>query len=97
MKIALLPGDCVSKAEYLAQQKLPDNYMSDFTLLGFTVDRFDDALALLDGDGYRTERVAEGADVYLKGRESIFEIKDLFSKNSIDCSFSDVADTLYQA
>ena len=97
MKIALLPGDCISRAEYIAQQELPDNYMSDFTLLGFTVDRFDDALALLDSGGYRTERVAEGADVYLKDRNSLFEIRDLFSKNSIDCSFTDVADTLYQA
>ena len=97
MKIALLPGDCVSKAGYLAKQELPDNYMSDFTLLGFTVDRFDDALALLDGGGYRTERVADGADVYLENTTSLFAIRDLFSQHSIDCTFSDVADTLCQA
>ena len=97
MKIALLPEDCVSRAEYLAKQQLPDNYMSDFTLLGFTVDKFDDALALLDGDGYRVERVARGADVYLRDSSSLFDIRDLFAQNSIDCSFSDVADTLYQA
>jgi hypothetical protein len=38
-KIALLPCDINSRGKYLSNRDLPQNYMADFTLMGFVVDR----------------------------------------------------------
>ncbi len=95
--IALLPNDCRSRGLYLGSKKLPDNYMSDFTLLGFVVDDYQLALRLLQDNGYCLSEQPGGTDIYFQSPESLIRIRSLFLTHNIGCDISDVADTLYQA
>lgn len=95
--IALLPGDCRSRALYLGNRELPDNYMADFTLLGFVVGRYQEAVALLRAAGYRLEEQQGGADICVDTPGTLREIAALLHANSISCDLADIADTLYQA
>lgn len=95
--IALLPCDMKSRATYLGNRELPDNYMSDFSLMGFIVDRYQDARALLATAGYRLDEQEGGTDVRIDNPQHLPKIKALLTANSIRCDWSDIADTLYQA
>jgi len=96
-KIAILPIDSVCRAEYINNQQLPFNYMSDFSLMGFVVDRYNDALALLTSSGYSLERLKFGAEIFIQTPRNLPEIRNLLIKNSIQCEFTDIVDSLYQA
>ena len=96
-KIALLPSDCRSRGIYLGNKKLPDNYMADFTLMDFVVDRYQEALTLLTLEGYQLEEQIGGSDICIDDAKRLQEIKTLLTANNIRCDFSDIADTFYQA
>ena len=96
-KIALLPCDVESRGIYLGNRELPDNYMGDFTLMGFVVDRYHEAFKLLTSAGYRLDEQQGGADIYVDTPLQLPEILNLLAANNIHCDFSDIADTLYQA
>lgn len=96
-KIALLPNDIKNRDIYLSNKKLPDNYMADFTLMGFVVDLYQEALTLLTLEGYQLEEQMGGADISIDNPMRLQEIKALLIANNIRCDFSDIADTLYQA
>ena len=95
--IALVPCDIHSRGKYLGSRKLPPNYMADFTLMGFVVDRYQDARTLLTAAGYHLEEQEGGSDIRISNPEHLLEIKALLTTHNINCDFSDVADTLYQA
>ena len=96
-KIALLPCDIESRGKFLGNRELPDNYMGDFTLMGFVVDRYQEALTLLTAAGYYLDEQQGGADIYVDTPLQLPEIQTLLAANNIMCDFSDIADTLYQA
>lgn len=96
-KIALLPCDINSRGKYLGNKKLPNNYMADFTLMGFVVDRYQEALTLLTKSCYRLDEQEGGTDIFIDSPLELQEIKALLTANNIRCDFSDIADTLYQA
>jgi hypothetical protein len=96
-KIALLPCDCLSRAIYLGNRELPDNYMADFSLMGFVVGQYPEAVALLVSAGYRVEEQQGGADIRIDTPARLREIKAFLTTNNISCDLSDIADTLYQA
>lgn len=95
--IALVPCDMHSRGKYLGSRKLPPNYMADFTLMGFVVDRYQDARTLLITAGYRLDEQEGGSDIRITSPGHLLEIKALLTDHDIKCDFSDVADTLYQA
>lgn len=96
-KIALLPCDIKSRGTYLGNRELPDNYMGDFTLMGFVVDHYHEALTLLTSAGYQVDELEGGSDIRIDDPLQVPEIKTLLAANNIACDFSDIADTLYQA
>jgi hypothetical protein len=96
-KIALLPCNVNSRAKYLAGRTLPPNYMEDFTLMGFVVDRYTEALTLLTRHSYQLEKQKGGADIYIHTAEDLQKIRSLLNANGISCDFSDIADSIYQA
>jgi hypothetical protein len=96
-KIALVPYDIKSRGTYLSTQNLPVDYMSDFSLMGFVVERYHDALSMLESAGYRLDRHDNGAEIHFQDYKNLIHIKELFLANNLSCSFSDIADTLYQA
>lgn len=95
--IALLPCDINSRGRYLGNKQLPNNYMADFTLMGFVVDRYQEAIALLSSAGYRLDEQEGGTDISIDTPRHLPEIKALLTANNIRCDFSDIADTIYQA
>lgn len=95
--IALVPCDMHSRGKYLDSRKLPENYMADFTLMGFVVDRYQEARTILTSAGYRLEEQEGGSDIRIICPGHLLEIKALLITHDIKCDFSDVADTLYQA
>lgn len=96
-KIALLPCDVNSRAKYLANRTLPTNYMEDFTLMGFVVDRYTEALTLLTQHSYQLEKQRGGADIFIHRAADLQKIRALLNANDISCDFSDIADSIYQA
>jgi len=95
--IALLPCDSKSRANYLGTRELPTNYMGDFTLMGFVVDRYQDACTLLVSAGYQLNRQEGGMDINIETPLHLPEIQALLTANDIRCDWLDIADTLYQA
>ncbi len=96
-KIALLPCDIDSRGKYLGSKELPTNYMGDFTLMGFIVDRYQEAVTLLKNSSYLLDEQQGGADISIDRPQDLPRIKALLAANNIRCDFSDIADTLYQA
>ncbi|NNK95174.1 MAG: hypothetical protein HKP41_12560 [Desulfobacterales bacterium] len=97
VKIALLPSDAISRGAYISNKELPNNYMGDFTLMGFVVDRYREALGLLSSAGYHLDQQEWGTDIFIDTLCCLPEIKAIMAANNISCEFSDIADTLYQA
>ncbi len=95
--IALVPCDCRSRALYLDNRVLPDNYMADFTLLGLVVDQYRQSVTLLQSAGYMVEELPGGADIRIDTPAALQRIHMLLRANNISCDFADIADTLYQA
>ncbi len=96
-KIALLPHDVKTRGVYLGSRKLPSNYMADFSLMGFVVDRYEDALTVIKSSGYRVDMLVAGSDIRVEKSEDLTEIQALLQRNNICCDYSDIADSLYQA
>ncbi len=96
-KVALLPCDPNSRGKYLDNRELPHNYMADFTLMGFVVDRYHEAIAVLAGSKYRLDEQEGGTDIAITSPLDLLEIKAILTANNISCDFSDIADTIYQA
>lgn len=96
-KIALLPSDIQSRGKYLCEKKLPDNYMADFTLMGFVVDSYPKALEVLRLGGYSVEEQEGGVDIIIHTTKHLPAIQALFTDNDIKYDYKDIADTLYQA
>jgi len=96
-RIPILADDQVEMGKYLCQQKLPKNYMEDFTLLGFVADRIEDALALLAVKGFNVHRHNSGAEITIAFSTEIVAIRDLLTAHGIHCSYRDIAETIYQA
>ena len=95
-KIALLPSDIISRKD-ICNKELPNNYMGDYTLMGFVVDNYHGARGLLSSVGYRLVQREGGTDIYIDTPSRLPEIRALLTANNISCEFSDIADTLYQA
>ncbi|MEE4241884.1 MAG: hypothetical protein V2I36_10475 [Desulfopila sp.] len=95
--IAIFPIDSSCRAEYLENFQIPLNYMSDFSLMGFVVDRYNDAITLLTSSGYPITKLPSGAEIVLQHSGDLLEIQNLLLKNRIQCHYSDIVDSLYQA
>ncbi len=97
IKIAISPCDMIHRAIYLSATQLPLNYMEDFSVMGFVVDRCDHAIELLDAAGYVLERMEIGAVLYVESSAVLPEIQALFIEKKIYSTYTDIADTIYQA
>ncbi len=71
--------------------------MADFTVMGFVVDRYSEALDLLSSAGFRLDQQEGGTGIFIDTPCRLPEIGALMAVNNISCEFSDIADTLYQA
>lgn len=96
-KVPLCPNNANIRAAYLNSLELPDNYMGDFSVMGFVVDRYSEAVTTLNAAGYKVDELDGGVEIYIEGVKHLPEIKALLATNNISCELSDIADTFYQA
>jgi hypothetical protein len=96
-KLALVSCDPASRGRYLCGRDLPVQYMADFSILGFLVDRYHEACSILRKAGYALEPRNDGTEIIIGSRMDVAAIRNLLTGHSIRCEFADVADTIYQA
>jgi hypothetical protein len=96
-KIILVADDCRSRAAFLETCSLPDFYMEDFSIQGFSVRQYKEACELLRREGYAVLDKKFSTDIIVDRFEEIPTISSLFKMNGIEAQLSDIADTLYQA
>lgn len=95
--IALISNNSKNSGIFINNHELPENYMCDFSIMGFVVDNYQRAFTLLLTAGYRMVKKKGGAEIHIDNPRHITEIQTLFAVNNIRGDFSDIADTLYQA
>jgi len=76
--------------------RLPLNYMSDYSVLGLVVDRLDAALRILKEKEFEVQERKDGWRIGVDGAGRLSEITDLFQRNDIDYTLSDVVEEVYQ-
>ncbi|BHH85934.1 hypothetical protein [Desulforhopalus sp. 52FAK] len=96
-RIPLCSDDVRSRALYLQNKVLPHNYMGDFSLMGFVVSQYEDALMLLAAKGCQLIEVEGGMDIVIDSPDQLPKIQNILTEKSITCVYTDIADTLYQA
>jgi hypothetical protein len=89
-------GTGARKGECSSARPLPANYMSDYSVLGLAVDRFDEALQALAENGYALCREGPDTEVFLDGPGAVTDVVRLLAAHSISGEISDVAGDLYQ-
>ncbi len=97
VKIPLIGNTCKSRSEYLETCHLPDFYMEDFSVIGFSVQQYDEACTLLRNAGYSMLEKKSGVDLLLEDIKQVAAVKDILQHNAIKVELSDIADTIYQA
>ena len=97
MIIPLLPEGASNRERYLSNRTLPLNYMEDFSIMGFIVDRYPEAYDVLTSKGYGVHKSQSGIELTITRPEQICEIDSLLRLANIRVLFTDIADTIYQA
>ena len=103
MKIPIVEmiADCRAKGHnpvksYADCHPLPASYMSEYSVLGLVVDKFDQAIRTLSGNGLHVTREVFGAEIDIGNSARISEIVEMLLRAGIYCSISDVIDSVYQ-
>lgn len=96
-RLPLLPRSQRSREIFLQAQELPDNYMGDFTLMGMVVSEYVRAVATLEGAGFRLSEQPGGAAIDIHSAKHLQHAVALLQTESIDCTLTDIADSIYQA
>ena len=85
-----------SRRECLKNRNLPANYMSDFTVLGFVVNRLDAALRILAEHNFEVLGNRDGYRIKIEGTGRMTELADVLTRAGIDLSLADIVDQVYQ-
>jgi len=103
MKIPIVEmiADCRAKGHnpvksYADCHPLPASYMSEYSVLGLVVDKLDQAIRTLSGNGLHVTREVFGAEIDIGNSARISEILEMLLRAGIYCSISDVIDSVYQ-
>lgn len=96
-RLPLLPQARQYRERYLDSQALPDNYMGDFSLMGLLVNDFTSAADTLKNAGFTLSQGSGNAEVTIDSPDHLKQAVDLLEAHAIDCTLTDIADSLYQA
>jgi len=75
---------------------LPASYMSEYSVLGLVVDKLDQAIQTLSGNGLGVTREVFGAELDIDNSAHLTEIVEMLLGAGIYCSIGDVIDSVYQ-
>jgi hypothetical protein len=96
-RLPLLPQARHYRERYLDSQALPDNYMEDFSLMGLLVNDFTSAADTLESAGFTLSQGTGSAEVTIDSPDHLKQAVALLEAHAIDCTLTDIADSLYQA
>jgi hypothetical protein len=82
--------------KYSDCRPLPVSYMSEYSVLGLVVDKLDQAIQTLSGNGLYVTRQAFGAELDIGNFARIPEMVGILAGAGIYCSIGDVIDSVYQ-
>lgn len=95
--LILINNTSLYSSEIFDYSEIPACYMDDYSVLGFTVDRYDDSVKLLEHAGYRIKFRRIGAMVFFDGADAVVRMHELLVENGIYTEYKDIAETFYQA
>jgi hypothetical protein len=98
-KLPILPKDMnhpPGKPSYLANKSLPTDYMSDYSVLGLTVSRFQEATRILEKNNYSVTKRSAGIEVSIDNAAHIQKIIRTLGKHGLDWEIKDIVDQVYQ-
>jgi len=95
--IILIDHTMARSEEILKREELPDNYMGDYSVLGFVVDRYIESVNILGEAGYRLQDRAAGTAVHFDDAAAVPRIQALLLSHGIAAVFRDIAEPYYQA
>ncbi len=71
-------------------------YMNDFSQMGLVVDKLDQAVQVLENNGYRVVSNAQGSALEVINREQLTAIFDTLTKHQVDFETADLISCVYQ-
>ena len=78
-RLAVVACDPESRGRYLCGRDLPVQYMADFSILGFVVDRYPEACSVLRKAGYALEVHSDGTEISIDSRQEIAAVRSLLA------------------
>lgn len=97
--IAILPqaSQCLQVGQaYLEEKGLPAFYMEDHSIMGLLVERFDDAVRLLEEQGFLLTRKKDAVEVDTQSPAQIESLFALLETNRIAFEMRDILERVYQ-
>ena len=80
----------------LGNQKLPANYMEDYSVMGLVVGRVEAVIRILKERKFDVRKNADGFEIAFDGVGRISELVSVLQQNKIDYTLADIADQVYQ-
>jgi len=87
---------CGARGFCPVDRPLPVFYMVDYSVMGFLVDRLDDALRSLNDEGFSIIEEPWGREVVVESPARTGEIVRLLDERGIACEIADVVGEMYQ-
>jgi hypothetical protein len=81
---------------YPLARPLPASYMSEYSVLGFVVEKLEEALRVLAESGISVFDETGDLELAINHPGELHEILLLFKKNGIGCEVNDVVSGIYQ-
>jgi hypothetical protein len=85
-----------NRQAYLTEKCLPVFYMSDYSVMGILVDKFKEAVRILEENKFSIIQSPSGIEVRIANAAHIQKIFQIFKKNSIDYGMADMVGQIYQ-
>jgi len=98
-KLPILPKDMnhsANKQSYPANNSLPTDYMSDYSVLGLTVSSFQEATRILEENNFSVIKRSAGIEVTIDNTAHVQEIIRTLHRHGVDCGITDIVDQVYQ-
>ena len=96
IQVSASPPEAHGHLKYSDCRPLPASYMSEYSVLGLVVDKLDQAIHILKGNGLHVTRQVFGAELDIDNSTQVPEIVHMLLNAGIYCSIGDVIDSVYQ-
>jgi len=86
----------LKKATYSHCRPLPASYMSEYSVIGLTVDDLAKTLNIVRGNGIPVTEETFGAEITIPDRNRLPELVRQLLSSGVYCTLGDIIDSIYQ-